>query len=124
MDAEHEETAPGAPNLVISKLACALVGQEEWVQIVPGTMAARIYGEKAEVLESFRCSYGLNVDFLPLLEASELVVSGVDSGGDVRMVELKDHFFYTATLFLPQLSSRPGKPHPLVAAFLRAAAVF
>ena len=30
--------------------------------------------------------------------------------------------FFVATLFQPQLSSRPGQPHPVVAGFLRASA--
>jgi CTP synthase (UTP-ammonia lyase) len=39
-------------------------------------------------------------------------------------VELSNHPFYVATLFLPQISSRPESPHPLIVAYLRAALAF
>jgi CTP synthase (UTP-ammonia lyase) len=47
----------------------------------------------------------------------------VDAGGEARIVELPDHPFFLATLFVPQTSSAAGHPHPIVAAFARAAAV-
>jgi CTP synthase (UTP-ammonia lyase) len=52
-----------------------------------------------------------------------LKITGVDQEGDVRIVELTDHPFYVATLYLPQLSSKLDRPHPLILAFLRAALV-
>ncbi len=45
----------------------------------------------------------------------------MDEQGEVRIVELRDHPFFVATLFLPQVTSSAGEPHPLIAAFLRAA---
>jgi len=120
-DAEHEETAPNAPDLVISKLTCSLVGQAQTIKIVPGTLAHRAYG-KEEVVEEFRCNYGLNPEYRDEIFAGELEVAGMDSNGEVRIVELSDHRFFIATLFLPQLSSSPGAPHPLIVAYLRAAA--
>ena len=38
------------------------------------------------------------------------------------MAELPDRRFYLATLFLPQLASTESAPHPLVVAFVGAAA--
>jgi CTP synthase (UTP-ammonia lyase) len=49
---------------------------------------------------------------------------GKDSGGNARIVELVSHPFFVATLFLPQLSSEPGNPHPVIVAFLKAAMAF
>ena len=46
---------------------------------------------------------------------------GVDQDGEARVLELPDHRFFVATLFVPQLSSSPGSPHPLIVAYLRAA---
>ncbi|MGE5206215.1 MAG: hypothetical protein ACM3PW_11395 [Chlamydiota bacterium] len=46
------------------------------------------------------------------------------SGGEARAVELVGHPFFVATLFQPQLSSSPEKPHPLLTAFIQAAAQF
>ncbi len=42
-------------------------------------------------------------------------------GGEARAIESPTHRFYIATLYQPQLSSKPGKPHPLVLAFVQAA---
>src|SRR5512146_3290322 len=42
--------------------------------------------------------------------------------GETRAADRAGHSFFAATLFQPQLSSGPQKPHPLLTAFLRAAA--
>ena len=119
-EAEHEETSPGSSCLVISKLACSLVGQAQTISILPGTLAHRVYG-KAETVEQFSCNYGLNSAYRDRISAGELKVAGVDFNGEARMVEISDHRFFIATLFLPQLSSSPDRPHPLIIAYLKAA---
>jgi CTP synthase (UTP-ammonia lyase) len=108
---------------VISKLACSLVDVTETVQIVPGTLAHRAYGVTG-AQESFRCTYGLNPIYRDAIEGGALRVSGVDSEGQVRIVELSDRRFYLATLYLPQLRSTPVSPHPLIVAYLEAARAF
>lgn len=119
-DAEHEESSPDASHLVISKLTCSLVGKREAVRIAPGTKAFRAYG-KNEAYEEFRCNYGLNPAYQKQFNASALVVAGTDLAGEYRIVELPGRRFYLATLFLPQLTSSPGAPHPLIVAYLDAA---
>jgi CTP synthase (UTP-ammonia lyase) len=121
--AAHEESAPGAAHLLVSRLSCSVAGTRQRVQIVPGTLAHRIYGV-GEVGEAYRCSYGLNPAYRARLVAGGIVVSGTGAGGEARIVELPRHPFFIATLFLPQLSSRPGAPHPLIDAFLAAAQRF
>lgn len=122
-DAEHEETAPGAPTLFISKLACSLVGKTQAIKIVPSSYAHQAYGKK-EVTEPFYCNYGLNPKFRDELGKGRLRITGVDLSGEARIVELSDHPFYVATLFVPQMFSKPESPHPLIVAYLRAALVF
>jgi CTP synthase (UTP-ammonia lyase) len=90
------------------------------ISIVPGTLLARILG-RTDIREAYTCSYELNPEYRDTLVAAGLRVSGIDVDGAVRAVELPDHRFYVATLFQPQRASEPGCPHPLVAAFLRAA---
>jgi CTP synthase (UTP-ammonia lyase) len=119
-DADHEETAPQSRHLVISKLVCSLAGRTETVTVAPGSLARRWYG-KDEAAEQFRCNYGLNPEYSETLRRGELRVSGTGPDGEARIVELPGHRFYIATLFLPQLSSTPDQPHPLIVAFLRAA---
>jgi CTP synthase (UTP-ammonia lyase) len=120
-DAEHEETAPQASHLLISKMVCSLVGKAGIVKIVPGSFSRRLYRE-AEVTEQFRCSFGLNPEYLETLQQGELRVTGTGPEGEARIVELPDHRFFIATLFVPQLSSTLERPHPLIVGFLRAAA--
>ena len=122
-DAEHEESAPGASTLFISKLACSLVGKTQEIKIAPDSIAHRAYG-KQEVMEQFFCNYGLNPVFRNEVNKGKLNITGVDPEGEVRIVELSDHPFYVATLFLPQVASKPESPHPLVLAYLKAAAAF
>ena len=122
-DAEHEETAPGAPTLFISKLVCSLVGQTQTIRITPGSHAHQVYKQQ-EVTEQFYCNYGLNPRFRDKVEKGKLKITGVDLEGEVRIVELSDHRFYIATLFLPQVLSKPENPHPLIVAYLRAALAF
>ena len=122
-DAEHEESAPGASTLFISNLACSLVGKTQEIKIAPDSIAHRAYG-KQEVMEQFFCNYGLNPVFRNEVNKGKLNITGVDPEGEVRIVELSDHPFYVATLFLPQVASKPESPHPLVLAYLKAAAAF
>ena len=60
-------------------------------------------------------------EFRPLLEARGLGVSGLGEDGLVRVLELREHPFFFGTLYVPQARSRPGAPHPLVAALAEAA---
>ncbi len=106
--------------MVISKLTCSLVGTTETITLMPGTLAHRAYGEMA-VTEQFACNYGLNPAYRERLSAGGLQVAGLDPAGEVRVVELGAHRFFLATLFLPQASSGPGRPHPLIVAYLQAA---
>lgn len=122
-DAEHEETAPSAPTLLVSKLACSLAGRTQTIKIIPGSLVHQAYGRE-EVTEQFACSYGLNPRFRDKVEKGQLKITGVDLDGEVRVVEVSDHPFYVATLFLPQISSDPESPHPLIVAYLRAALAF
>lgn len=105
---------------MIGKLACSLVGTTQAIHILPGTLAHRVYG-KTEAVESFRCSYGLNPGYRDRIDRGGFSISGVGSNGEARMVELSGHRFFVATLYLPQLSSREGVPHPLIVAYLGAA---
>ncbi len=107
--------------MVITALACSLVGQEEPVTIVPGTRAATLYGAE-EVTEAYYCNYGVNPEYHRLLEAGGMVISGVGGQGEVRIVELPIHPFFVATLFLPQVRSTAESPHPLITGYAAATA--
>jgi CTP synthase (UTP-ammonia lyase) len=93
------------------------------VQITPGTLVHQAY-QRDIVIEEFRCNYGLNPRYRDRIGDGGFGIAGVDSKGEVRIVELSDHRFFVATLFLPQLSSSAETPHPLVIAYLKAALAF
>ncbi len=120
-EAEHEESAPDASTLVVSRLSCSLAGVTQLIRLVPNTLVAATYGQAA-VTESFTCNFGLNPLYQDQFLAGELQFVGFDEADEVRIVELPSHPFYVATLFLPQLNSSPAHPHPLIVAYLRAAA--
>lgn len=87
--------------------------------VVPGTRAARLYGAP-ESIEDYYCNYGVNPDYVRQMEAGGLRVSGLGADGEVRIVEIPDHPFFLATLFLPQARSTASAPHPLLAGFAAA----
>jgi CTP synthase (UTP-ammonia lyase) len=104
---------------VITPLACSLVGQQHPVTVVAGTRAAALYGVGSAV-EDYYCNYGVNPDYVARLEAGGLRVSGVGDEGELRIVELPDHPFFMATLFLPQARSTRTTPHPVLQGYAAA----
>jgi CTP synthase (UTP-ammonia lyase) len=118
-DAQHAEYDPDASTLFVTPLSCSLAGQQMSVDVRVGTRAGDAYGT-ATSTERYYCNFGLNPDRVDELVAAGLVVSGTDQQGEVRIVELADHPFFVATLFVPQTSSTLVRPHPLVTAFVAA----
>jgi len=66
------------------------------------------------------CNYGLNEAFSQAIKSGNLSISGIDEDGNAGIMELSGHPFYVATLYLPQLSSHAGTPHPLILSFIQA----
>ena len=62
----------------------------------------------------------MNERYEPRFAAAGMRFSARGAKGELRAVELPHHRFFLATLFQPQLSSRPESPHPMMLAFLRA----
>jgi CTP synthase (UTP-ammonia lyase) len=120
-DAQHAEYDPTASPLFISKLECSLVGREMKLGFARGSKVADIYGA-ASATERYYCNFGVNSEYVELLKSGSLRVTGSDSEGEVRVIELPNHPFFIGTLYVPQSLSTPTAPHPLVSAFLRAVA--
>lgn len=118
-DAQHAEYDSYASDLFVSQLECSLEGRELRIALAPGSRVAAIYGN-TEASEEYYCNFGVNPEKVGLFRDTNLRISGSDVEGEVRVVELPDHPFFVATLFVPQLRSRPERPHPLVTAFVRA----
>ena len=82
---------------------------------------ASIYCD-SEIKERHRHRYEVNNDFRTYLEEAGLSMSGTSPNGElVEMIELKDHPWFVACQFHPELKSRPTRPHPLFASFIEAA---
>ena len=105
---------------MVTALACSLVGTEQAVTVLPDTTAAALYGRSGRMIEDYYCSYGVNPDYRAALEKGGLRISGLGDEGEVRIVELPGHPFFLATLFLPQMRSTAGRPHPLLAGYATA----
>lgn len=117
----HAELDPQADDPLIARLECALVERAGGVVLVQGTRLAAIYGT-GEAIETYHCRYGLSAHWARRLDTGPLRVAARDTAGDVRAVELDGHPFFLATLFQPERAALAGRAHPLIAAFVRAAA--
>lgn len=85
-----------------------------------GTKARAAYGTK-NIDERHRHRYEFNNSFRKRLENAGLIVSGDSPKHNLmEIVELKDHPFMLGSQFHPEFLSRPHRPHPLFAAFMKA----
>lgn len=130
-DATTAEEDPQAKNAIIYPVSCAvpnrakgapkLSGPVGDIRLRPGSYLASYY-HKEVVTEEFFCNYEVNPEYeWCSLEAGFPVVAR-GSSGEIRAIESPSHRFYIATLFQPQLSSTEKKPHPIILAFVQAAA--
>jgi CTP synthase len=92
-------------------------------RLVEGSLVAQIYGSTI-VSERHRHRYEVNNAYRDALQNAGLQLSGTSPDSSlVEFVELdRDlHPFLVATQAHPEFKSRPTRPHPLFAAFVRAA---
>ena len=86
-----------------------------------GTKIAEIYGSTT-ISERHRHRYEVNKDYMPKLEKTGLVFSGMSPDGVLpETIEYQDHPWFIAVQYHPELKSRPFEPHPLFASFIAAA---
>jgi CTP synthase len=91
------------------------------VVLAEGSAASRAYGQGA-IQERHRHRYEVNNDYLKALEAGGLKISGIWAEKQlVEIIELPGHPWFVAGQFHPEFRSKPWAPHPLFAAFIRAA---
>jgi len=90
-------------------------------ELTPGSRAAKAYG-KAKVSERHRHRYEYNGGYREQLEAAGLQVGGNNPlTGLVEIVEVANHPWMVGVQYHPEFKSSPTRPHPLFAAFVRAA---
>ena len=84
------------------------------------SLARKIYGEE-EIAERHRHRYEYNNDYKERLEKAGLIASGTSPDGSlVEIVELKNHPYFIASQFHPELKSRPNRPSPLFVGLIKA----
>jgi CTP synthase (UTP-ammonia lyase) len=120
-NAEHEETAPGAENLIIKSLPCSLIGQSEELSIIDkDSITYRSIG-KDKFTGNYHCRFGLNPEYKGIIDNGGLKVVVENANGEVRGCELKKNRFFVGSLFQPQLHSTKENPNLLLLAFFKSA---
>ncbi len=90
--------------------------------LMPGTKARSLYGVD-DMHERHRHRFEFNPKYRADLESVGLVISGASPDGSLaEIIELKNHPFFMASQFHPELTSRPFRPNPLFLGFVKAAA--
>ncbi|HEU4428792.1 MAG TPA: hypothetical protein VFT98_08560 [Myxococcota bacterium] len=117
----HAEIDPDAADPVITLLECSLAGERGVVRFAPGSRIARAHGTR-ERGETYHCRYGVSPRWLARLTSGALRAVAHDARGELRAVELDAHPFFLATLYQPERAALAGASHPLIAAFVAAAA--
>lgn len=82
--------------------------------------AAALYG-RWRAVEEISATAALEPALRELVSDAGLHVTGTSETGEPTVLELRDHPFFIAAQFEPQLTSRPQSPAPLVRALVDAA---
>ncbi|WP_373897930.1 CTP synthase [Haloimpatiens sp. FM7315] len=111
-----------------------LMPEQKDVDEMGGTMRLGVYpcklsentnafeAYKGEIIyERHRHRYEFNNEYKKILVEKGLEISGTSPDGRlVEIVEVKDHPWFVAVQFHPELKSRPNRPHPLFSEFINA----
>ena len=129
-EANSAELCPDTPDPVID-----LMPDQNGVENLGGTMrlgkypcrlaensaVRRIFAQEL-IDERHRHRYEVNNEYRALYENAGIRLSGISPDGRiVEMIELPEHPWYIACQFHPEFKSRPNRPHPLFADFVKAA---
>ena len=131
-EAHSTEFNPQTPNPVIhlmesqksvvTKGGTMRLGQYDCA-LTPGSQSRAAYGQDL-IQERHRHRFEYNDAYRSNLESAGLIVGGTNpQSGLVEIVEVKDHPFMVGVQFHPEFQSKPNRPHPLFAAFIKAAVV-
>lgn len=105
---------------LVAKGGTMRLGSQD-VHLEKDTHLQEIY-DRDDISERHRHRYEVNKRFIPQLKDAGMVVAATHPGrGLVEAIEIEEHPFFIACQFHPELESRPTKPHPIFAAFIKAA---
>jgi CTP synthase (UTP-ammonia lyase) len=119
--ADNFEVNPETEMPLISSLTCNLVEKTDTIFIKPASMSYDLY-KTGKVTEEYHCSYGVNAEYLPVFENSAMQFTGHDKSGEPKIMELNNRRFFMGTAYQPERSAFKNQVHPIITAFLKAAA--
>lgn len=91
------------------------------INIIKDTLAHRVF-EKDMIRRRFRHRLEVNPEYHDILKKNGLVLSGWDEEMRiVKVIEIKDHPFFIASQFHPELTSKLYSPSPLFLRLIKAA---
>ena len=86
-----------------------------------GSLVSKIYNN-TKIEERHRHRFEYNNKYREELEKNGLICSGVSPDGNlVEVVEIKNHSYFVASQFHPELKSRPNRPAPLFVGLIKTA---
>ena len=118
-EAGISEIDPNCPMPLVSSLVCALIDESDPVLPERDGLIERLCGP-AELHETYRCSFGINPEYVDIFEGSDLRVAARDPDNAVRAMALANHPFFLGTAFQPERAALEGKRHPIVSGFVAA----
>ena len=87
--------------------------------IKKNSLASRIYRKKM-ISERHRHRYEVNPKFKSIIERGDLIFSGFSKDKKLlEIVENKNHKWFLAVQYHPELKSKPFKPHPIFLSFIK-----
>jgi CTP synthase len=129
-DAHSVEFMPDTPHPIIhlaprdpslESFNCTRLGACEF-RIKENSLARSIYNLDV-TSERHRNRYEFNNDYQEIMQKLGLIFSGISAKESlVEIMEIKDHRWFIGVQFHPEFKSRPNRPHPLFASFIKAAA--
>jgi CTP synthase len=129
-DAHSAEFAPDTTHPVIALMSSQVDVEEKGGTMRLGSYPCKVqkdtktYAAYASELihERHRHRFEFNNVYREELAAAGLVIAGtLPDDSLVEIVEVKDHPWFVASQFHPELKSRPNNPHPLFREFVKAA---
>jgi len=128
-EASSTEISPESPYPVIDlmpeqrgidhKGATMRLGSHK-IMVEPNTLAHKLYRSE-EIYERHRHRFEVNLDFLETLKKNGVVFSAKSADGRrMEILELPDKYFFFASQFHGEFTSRPGKPNPEYYGFVKA----
>ena len=90
-------------------------------KLEPNSLAYKVYGKEI-ISERHRHRYEVNMNYADALRRSGMNISGKSPDGKLpEIVEIKEHPWFLAVQFHPELKSKPFDPSPIFVSFVRAA---